>query len=175
LLAANSKSQDTIKSDKFGVPAAKEKPINDPKKNEQAFLKLIRSYEHVRDAPIIYHTAYGGKDFKTYENHPFERPEIIKKWGLRNTAAGAYQILLKTWKQVKDKVPVNDFTPESQDKVALYLIKDKRALTLVQAGEIEKAIPLLRGIWTSFPGGSQNKKMPTLKDARALFDKFVAE
>jgi muramidase (phage lysozyme) len=71
---------------------------------------------------------------------------------------------------------VKDFTPKSQDNIAIALIKQAGANVFIETGDIEKAIPRLTRRWSSLPGGSQiNKNMPTLQDARALFDKFAAE
>jgi hypothetical protein len=87
-----------IKSDTL---AKKEKSKNDSKKNEQAFLKLIRVYEHNNDNPNNYYKIFGGGSFKDDETHPFELRSPMKIRGHNYTAAGAYQITRDTWRDAK--------------------------------------------------------------------------
>lgn len=142
-----------------------------PEKNTRAFLRLIRYAEHNKDDDSVYSTMYGGGRFTGFATHP--NPKGVTRWGHTSTAAGAYQILNGTWEEAKKHGLVSDFSPESQDVIAREKLRTRGALSYVKAGDIEHAIPLLRDEWTSLPGAKQST-MP-MRDARARFDRYVAE
>ena len=139
--------------------------------NVKAFLKFIRYAEHKREDDLVYYQIYGNQfTFSDTSKHP---NRTVTAWGKKSTAAGAYQILYGTWQEAVDLGIVRDFTPMSQDKIAIWKLKTRRALSYVQNGDIETAIPLLRKEWTSMPGAGQSK-MP-MAEARQLFDQYVAQ
>ena len=45
-----------------------------------------------------------------------------------------------------------DFSPKSQDAVALQQIKERGALTAIDRGDIRQAIDRCSNIWASLPG-----------------------
>lgn len=138
--------------------------------NVAAFLKLIRFAEHRTDSDEVYFLLYGGRQtFTDTSQHP---NRAITAWGHTSTAAGAYQILYLTWKEAKDKGVVSDFSKASQDKLARAKLQSRGALSAIQKGDIERAIPFLRSEWTSLPGAKQSKM--TMAQARVLFDQYVA-
>lgn len=138
--------------------------------NVAAFLKLIRFAEHRTDSDEVYFLLYGGRQtFTDTSQHP---NRAITAWGHTSTAAGAYQILYPTWKEAKDKGVVSDFSKASQDKLARAKLQSRGALSAIQKGDIERAIPFLRSEWTSLPGAKQSKM--TMAQARVLFDQYVA-
>jgi len=105
-----------------------------------------------------YNTIVGGGSFTSYDKHP----GIV---GLRtkegpSTAAGKYQITKTTYDDVAPKLGITDFSPASQDKIALELIRRNGALSDVQSGNFEAAINKLGGTWASLPSSpySQPKK-----------------
>jgi muramidase (phage lysozyme) len=140
--------------------------------NVKAFLKLIRYAENGSESDSVYYKLYGGKrEFTDTSTHPLEEP--IEAWGYKSTAAGAYQILNSTWKQAKKEGVATDFTPFSQDKVAIWIIQKSGAMRYVLDANIEEAIAHLRLQWTSLPGSRQQEiAMP---QAKQLFGKYVAE
>lgn len=139
--------------------------------NVKAFLKFIRYAEHKREDDLVYYQIFGNKQtFSDTSKHP---NILVHAWGRSSTAAGAYQILYKTWKEAMEKGIVRDFTPASQDAIAIWKLKSRHAITYVQAGDVEKAIPLLRKEWTSMPGAAESNM--TISDAKQLFKKFAAE
>ncbi len=87
----------------------------------------------------------------------------ITKWGITSTAAGAYQILFGTWQELQSKLKLPDFSPASQDRAAIELIKRRKALEDVLAGRFAQAILKCRKEWASLPGAGygQNEKKPT--------------
>lgn len=137
--------------------------------NLAAFLKFIRYAEHKREDDGVYFLLFGGvRTFTDVSKHPND-PQVA--WGKKSSAAGAYQILYNSWLEAKAKGIVRDFSKPSQDAFAIWKLRTRHALPYVQLGNIEKAIPLLRQEWTSMPGASNM----TMKEARELFDKYVAE
>ena len=50
-----------------------------------------------------------------------------------------------------------DFSPESQDAVALQQIKERGALPMIDRGDIRQAIDRCSNIWASLPGAGYNK------------------
>src|ERR1700690_83100 len=98
--------------------------------NVKAFLKLIRYAEHGSESDRVYYKLYGGKrEFTDTSTHPLEEP--IEAWGRKSTAAGAYQILNGTWYEAHKRTVAPDFTPASQDRIAIWLIQTKGAMTYV--------------------------------------------
>lgn len=139
--------------------------------NIRAFLKFIRYAEHRREDNSVYYRIYGNKlTFSDISKHPNVR---VVAWGRTSTAAGAYQILYSTWQEAVEKGIVRDFTPLSQDKIALWKLRTRHALSHVQRGEIDRAIPFLRKEWTSMPGAAESKM--TMNQAKLLFNKYVME
>lgn len=105
-----------------------------------------------------YNTIVGGGKFDSYDAHP----NIV---GLRtaegpSTAAGRYQITGTTYRDVAPKLGITDFSPESQDRIALELIKRKGALQDIENGDFNAAIAKLGGTWASLPSSpySQPKR-----------------
>lgn len=141
--------------------------------NVKAFLKLIRYAEHYREDDSVYYILYGGqRTFTDTSKHPLDKP--IPAWGRQSTASGAYQIIYATWNQAKKESIASDFTPASQDRIAVWLIQRSGAMRyIIDGGDIEKAIPYLRGQWASLPGASQSRM--TMIQARQQFDKYARE
>lgn len=83
------------------------------------------------------------------------REKRLTKWGHTSTAAGAYQITVATFDEFKKKLGLKDFKPESQDKIAVGIIKEAKALDLINDGKIKDAIGKLNRRWAALPGGSQ--------------------
>ena len=54
----------------------------------------------------------------------------------------------------KSKLHLPDFSPLSQDLVAIQQLKERKSIAPILAGNIEAAIHLCNAIWASFPGNS---------------------
>jgi muramidase (phage lysozyme) len=128
-------------------------------KNIRAFLIMIQYAEgtYGKDG---YRKLYGGGFFNDYAKHP-NTP--VTKWGITSTAAGAYQILSKTWLELQAKLKLPDFSPVSQDKAAIELIRRRKAFDDVVAGRFSEAIAKCKKEWASLPGAGygQNEKSVT--------------
>lgn len=90
--------------------------------------------------------------FTSYATHPnvFNRK-------LDSTAAGRYQIIHGTWFSLCRKLGVSDFSPETQDKMAIELIRGRDALDDVNAGNFEDAVTACSEEWASLPGGDSGQ------------------
>ena len=153
--------------------------------NTRAFLTTVRQAEKsststVSQEPLEYNVNYGGGTFSDYSKHP---NKTVKKDGYTSDAAGAYQIMGKTWTSVC--IPLGkykDFKPETQDQAALLLIKEQdknnpRANGVwsdIQNGRVLTAAKKLNGTWTSLPGGSQ-KKMSDAEFNKEFRENFINE
>lgn len=127
----------------------------------QAFLSLIRVGEGTSDAGG-YSRLFGGRQFASFANHP----RVAVPFGNTfSTAAGAYQILARTWDEIAAQYGLDDFSPDNQDLAAVALIKRRGALGDVLAGRYATAIEKCNKEWASLPGSPYGQ--PTLTMARA--------
>ena len=92
----------------------------------------------------------GGSLFTDYSDHPRKLVTLNPK--LKSTAAGRYQLLSRWWDAYRKQLGLKDFSPASQDAVALQQIKERRALELIDSGDIRQAIDRCSNIWASLPG-----------------------
>lgn len=129
-------------------------------KNLKAFLEAIRLGEGT-SGPDGYNMLFGGKHFHSYDDHPNIK---IKAGKYTSTAAGAYQILHRTWKEVKAALKLTDFSPASQDAAAIFLIKRRGALDEVVSGKIEQAVRLCNNEWASMPESKYGQPTKTMKE-----------
>ena len=72
----------------------------------------------------------------TYADHP--RKVMEARPGIYSTAAGAYQILARYFDAYKAQLSLPDFSPVSQDRIAIQLIRECHALSWVEAGYIAR-------------------------------------
>jgi muramidase (phage lysozyme) len=96
-----------------------------------------------------YNVIVGGGKFEDFSKHP----GIV---GLRtksgpSTAAGKYQITKRTYNDIAPKLKITDFSPESQDRIAVALIRRRGALNDVVNGNWDSAIQKLGKEWASLP------------------------
>lgn len=158
--------------------------------NIQAFMKTIRFSEGTLNHPLTVNDGYDvivtgidGKPevFTDFSDHPFakSRPgKVFNKAGQRSTASGGYQQLYKYWPTYKEQLGLKDFSPESQDRLCLQLLKEQRAIADIEAGHIRRAIAKCANIWASFPGagyGQREHKVEVLIEAYKNFGGKVAE
>lgn len=111
-----------------------------------------------------YDVIVGGSLFTDYSDHP-RKLVNLPKLGIKSTAAGRYQLLIKWWDAYRKILNLKDFSPASQDSVAIQQIKERRALPDIEAGDIVSAIGKCRNIWASLPGagyGQHEHKLETL-------------
>jgi muramidase (phage lysozyme) len=123
-------------------------------------------------------TAANPLTFSDYHDHPRKfATAVIRGRQVTSSAAGRYQILARYFDAYKGQLGLKDFSPASQDAIAIQLIRECRALPMIAAGEIEAAIDACKSRWASLPGANyqQNEqKMAFLVDAYKSFGGEVA-
>ena len=113
-----------------------------------------------------YDVIVGGRLFTGYADHPRELVSL-PRLGIKSTAAGRYQLLRRYFDAYRKTLNLRDFSPLSQDLIALQQIRERRALPLIQAGKITEAIAKVRNIWASLPGagyGQHEQRLDRLLD-----------
>ena len=135
--------------------------------NINAFLQVIRAGEGTSDEDG-YRRMFGGKLFGSFADHPRRIQSYPLGDGkmLRSDAAGAYQIMSYTWDDIQKALHLPDFSPDSQDKAALWLIGVKRkALDDVKAGLFQRAVAKCANEWASLPGSPYGQPVKTMAQA----------
>ena len=102
----------------------------------------------VRKPEIMVMTS-GGELFTDYSDHP---RKLTLNPKLKSTGAGRYQLLSRWWDAYRKQLGLKDFSPKSQDAVALQQIKERGALPMIDRGDIRQAIDRCSNIWASLPG-----------------------
>jgi muramidase (phage lysozyme) len=123
--------------------------------NLKAFLDMIAYSEGTDNGrqPTKNHgydVLVGGELFTGYADHP--RKLVNLRPGLASTAAGRYQVLARYFDAYKKQLNLPDFSPESQDAIAIQLIKECGALRDIEAGYIDIALTKCKSRWASLPG-----------------------
>lgn len=129
--------------------------------NVAAFLKMIRHAEDTADV-LGYSRIVGGGNLPTLEYYPSLSPIRIPRYKISSSAVGAYQIIHKTWIGLKINYPgkFNDFHPDTQDRAAVALIKEKKnCLDLIKNGKIPEAIDKLGVVWASLPSSTAGQSV----------------
>lgn len=132
--------------------------------NRDAFLDMIAWSEGtstVEDSDNGYNVLVGGNLFNDYADHP--RVKINLGHGLWSTAAGRYQLLERFFDAYKAQLGLADFSPASQDAIALQQIKECNALDDIDAGRLIFAIRKCAKIWASLPGAPYGQRTHPLE------------
>lgn len=139
--------------------------------NMRAFLDMIAFSEGTLGVGNDgYNVIVGGGLFDDYSVHPRQRI-WIPRINNYSTAAGRYQLLERYFDVYKTQLNLPDFSPLSQDKIAMQQIKEQKALPEVEAGNIEYAIQLCRNIWASLPGSGYGQHENKMDDLVAFYQR----
>jgi muramidase (phage lysozyme) len=132
-------------------------PLENP--NVQKFLDFLGKAEGAD-----YDVIVGGKKFNDFSKHP----RIV---GLRtkegpSTAAGKYQITKTTYDDFAPKLGITDFSPRSQDRIAVAIFQKEKALSDIERGDFNAAISKLGRRFASLPSSpySQPKRSQKFVD-----------
>ena len=139
------------------LASAKERRLEENRKylknhNVQAFLAAISKAEG-GDYNLMYGGVVGKKNdkwrFTDFSTHPGPGSDG------RTTAAGRYQINKANWQEngVK-KMGLSDFSPETQDLIAVESIRQVHALENVIEGDIDSATRKTSSVWAAIPKGA---------------------
>ena len=149
--------------------------------NRTAFLDMLSVSEGTSTSPATkckgYDVIVTGIDkqpevFTDFSTHPFangRKPKQITSKGLYSTASGRYQFMLKDWAHYRDQLGLPDFGPDSQDKWALQLIRERGALPLIDAGKFDLAVARVRNLWASLPGAGYGQPEHGIEKLRAAY------
>ena len=136
--------------------------------NVSAFLDMIAVSEGTAGkGDDGYNIIVGGSEFTGYADHP-RKMITLQRLNIRSSAAGRYQLLARYFDAYKKSLKLTDFSPESQDKIAIQQIKECRAYDDVVAGRFDVAVRNVKNIWASLPGagyGQHENKIEHLRTA----------
>lgn len=119
-----------------------------------------------------YSTYFGGGYFSNFEDHPRRiMCYMSASKPLCSSAAGRYQILEKTWDRLKKDLALKDFSPKSQDTMAVALIRDMGALKYVLAGKMKHASKLLHKVWASLPDSKYDQRVVSFTELEMFYNK----
>lgn len=121
-----------------------------------------------------YDVIVGGELFTGYRDHP-RKLVYLPKLGIKSTAAGRYQILARFYDAYKVLLKLPDFSPPSQDKIAIQLIKECKALGDIEDGRIAEALTKCRSRWASLPGAGYNQHEHKIETLLAKYKEFSGE
>lgn len=161
----------------------KEEKVCECEAKVRAFMRMIRIGEATSDENG-YSRIVGGSTFKDHGKDFSDHPKImiwISSINDYSSASGAYQITKKNWndqgfvKWRKDN-NLTDFSPETQDKYCVYLIKEKKkALDLIKDNDIKGAISKCRTEWASLPGAGYGQREEKLDTILKKYDEYYHE
>jgi len=144
--------------------------------NEQAYLDMVSACEGTT-GPEGYQALFGytPTNGRIFENGFVTHPRIYINYTMldgtqtRSSAAGRYQIIWATFCDLQTKLGTSDFTPTTQDLMALRLIADAGAADLVRNGNLQAAIDCTAGIWASLPASHYAEPKRTYAFALAAY------
>lgn len=138
--------------------------------NLSAFLTAIATSEGTQNVPggnDGYNVLVGGGLFAGYADHP--RITVNLGHGLFSTAAGRYQILARWFDAYKKSLNLPDFSPASQDAIAVQMLKEVGALADIQDGNFQVAISKASSHWASLPGSPFGQHTNSLADVQQAY------
>ncbi len=139
-------------------------------KNLTAFLATIaqsEGTEHISNQQG-YNVLCGGGIFISYKDHPRQLIDL-PRLKIKSTAAGRYQILARYFDVYKKQLGLPDFSPDSQDKIAMQLIRECKAFDDVEAGRFSVAVNKCRSRWASLPGAGYGQRENTLAGLEKIY------
>ena len=149
--------------------------------NQSAFLEMLAVSEGTSTSSATkdhgYDVIVTGIDgrpeiFTDFRAHPFaagRKSKVINSKGLTSNASGRYQFMLHDWVHYRDLLKLPDFGPSSQDKWALQLIKERRALPDIDAGNFAVAVAKCANLWASLPGAGYGQFENSLRKLQVAY------
>lgn len=141
-------------------------------KNVVAFLDTLAYSElgsQAKNSEDGYNVIVSGKTFADYSDHP--RVLVpLPRLHISSTAAGRYQFLSRTWDGLTDRLNLSDFSPLSQDRGAIELIRQRGALDDVRSGRFATAVNKCRKEWASLPGAGYSQPEHPLEVLERVYE-----
>ena len=139
--------------------------------NQKAFLTMISVSEGTSTSKTTKHDGYdvivGGGLFTDFSNHPHVLVKLNSR--LSSTAAGRYQLLARYFDAYKVQLGLPDFSPASQDAIALQQIKECHALDDIESGRFSSAVKRCTHIWASMPGAGYQQHENSLESLKTAY------
>jgi muramidase (phage lysozyme) len=113
--------------------------------------------------------------FSSYADHPRRRMSVTIKARdgataiIESTAAGRYQILQRYFDAYRMNLGLPDFGPGSQDRIAVQMIRECRAIANIEAGQFETAVRQCSSRWASLPGAPYGQHVNPLAPLQAAY------
>lgn len=150
------------------MPSTPANQIGGP--NVAAYLDMLADAEGtIRfGAADGYNVIVGGGLFDSYADHPRVLVNL-PRLKIKSTAAGRYQLLARYFDAYRKQLELSDFSPRSQDLIALQQIRERKALPDITAGRIAEAIAKCCNIWASLPGAGYGQYEHRLADLIAAY------
>ena len=103
-----------------------------------------------------YDVIVGGELFTDYSDHPRKTCHAKPKTQInrRRTLPASFPLV---GCHHRKQLGLKDFSPKSQDAVALQQIKERGALPMIDRGDIRQAIDRCSNIWASLPGAGYGR------------------
>lgn len=106
--------------------------------------------------------------FNGYADHPRQLIDLGN--GLKSTAAGRYQILARYYDAYRHQLSLPNFGPESQDLIAVQMVKECHAYGPLTNGLWEQAVNFCKSRWASLPGAGYSQHENKLADLREAYE-----
>lgn len=152
----------SVSSNKFG---SSESSSYSPRL--QAFLATIRWAETGTSGSESYRKLVFNGEFNDFSSHPLRKQcAPINGRTVCSTAAGAYQMLDKSWLDLQPKLKLEDFSPQAQDKMAVEYIRRNGALSDIEAGNFDSAACKVGQVWASLICNNYSQNPKSLKQLR---------
>ncbi len=142
----------------------------------RAFLDTVAWAEVGTVEPSGYQALVFQGKFSSFTTHPkiTQCAWVGWRWTC-STAAGRYQVMDYEWERWHVVLKLKDFSPRSQDALAIQLIKEKGALPDVEAGKFESAACKVGAVWASFPCNSYEQHPKSISELKAIYWQQLAK
>lgn len=141
--------------------------------NRCAFLDMI-AWSEIGAALLAksengYNVLVGSTPDKPLLFHDYARHPGILNSEFNSTAAGRYQLLYRYWIAYQRELSLPDFSPLSQDKIALQQIRERGTFGHIDSGNFALAVGACSSIWASLPGNTYKQHTNSLSALRAAY------
>lgn len=188
---------DTITSPSGRTLVRRTSRTTTPKESNEAKIIRITQQRHTRLAEneallaepnvaallkAIAQAEGGGYDFKYgavkgKRNDPWRFSDFSTHpgpgYGGETTAAGMYQINIATWRQHGGNMGLSDFSPKTQDLIAIEILRSINIVEKIKEGDIASAVGPSSRKWAALPMGpglsGRHANQPSVK-----YDVFFA-
>lgn len=147
--------------------------------NQKAFLQMLAISELGQKLLTVSDNGYNvlvgstpamPRLFSSYADHPRQLIDL-PRLGIKSTAAGRYQLLARYFDAYRKQLGLKDFSPASQDAIAMQQIRERRALPDIEAGNFAAAVAKCKNIWASLPGAGYGQNEHSLDYLQTAFVK----